>query len=75
MFLIISKLNSIREKKRSYRFTMLPMKKKINLLKSLGFFDEKPVEVGKTSISPRELTAQLLEKKLKKPVITMRVEK
>jgi len=40
---------------------------KIKLLKALGFFDEKPIEIGSLSISPRELTAQLLEKKLKMP--------
>jgi len=42
---------------------------KIKLLKTLGFFDEKPVEIGNISVSPRELTAKLLEKKLKKPEI------
>ena len=39
---------------------------KIKLLKTLGFFDEKAVKIGNLSISPRELTARLLEKKLKK---------
>jgi len=42
---------------------------KIKLLKSLGFFDEKPVEIGNLSVSPRELTARLLERKLKKPEV------
>jgi len=42
---------------------------KIKLLKSLGFFDEKPIEIGNLSVSPRELTAKLFEKKLKKPEV------
>jgi len=51
---------------------------KIELLKTLGFFDEKPIEIGNASISPRELTARLLERKLKMPevrdVVAMLVE-
>jgi len=51
---------------------------KIRLLKTLGFFDEKPVQIGGLSVSPRELTAQLLEKKLKMPavpdIVAMRVD-
>jgi len=42
---------------------------KIKLLKTLGFFEEKPVEVNGISVSPRELAARLLEKKLKRPEI------
>jgi saccharopine dehydrogenase-like NADP-dependent oxidoreductase len=42
---------------------------KIKLLKSLGFFDEKTVEVGSMQIAPRDLAAKLLEKKLKRPEI------
>ncbi len=42
---------------------------KIKLLKSLGFFEEKPVEIGNLSVSPRGLTAKLFEKKLKRPEI------
>lgn len=51
---------------------------KIKLLKTLGFFDEKPVEVENLKVSPRELTAILLERKLKRPeipdIVVMRVE-
>lgn len=42
---------------------------KIKLLKTLGFFDEKPVEVENHMIPPREITAKLLERKLKRPEI------
>lgn len=42
---------------------------KIKLLQALGFFDEKPVEVGGGSVSPKELTTRLFEKKLRKPEI------
>jgi len=42
---------------------------KIKLLKNLGFFDEKPVEVQGFSVSPRELTAELFERKLRKPEV------
>jgi len=51
---------------------------KIKLLKTLGFFDEKAVEVENLQIPPREITAKLLERKLKRPeipdVVVMRVE-
>ncbi len=51
---------------------------KIKLLKSLGFFDGKPVQVEGLSVSPRNVTAQLLERKLKMPsmpdVVAMRIE-
>jgi saccharopine dehydrogenase-like NADP-dependent oxidoreductase len=40
---------------------------KIQLLKDLGFFNEEPIEVENLKIPPREVTARLLEKKLKKP--------
>jgi len=40
---------------------------KIKLLKSLGFLDKKPIKIGNTSLSPWELTAHLVEKKLKRP--------
>jgi lysine 6-dehydrogenase len=43
---------------------------KIKLLKSLGFFDEKPVEVGNMQITPRDMAAKLLERKLKRPEIS-----
>lgn len=39
---------------------------KIGLLKDLGFFEEKELKIEKFSISPREVTAKLLESKLKR---------
>jgi len=42
---------------------------KIKLLKNLGFFDEKPIEIEDLKISPREITAKLLEKRLKRPEV------
>jgi len=51
---------------------------KIKLLKTLSFFDEEPVAVENTRVSPRRLTIKLLEKKLRRPeikdVIIMSVE-
>jgi len=51
---------------------------KIKLLKTLGFFEEKPVQIGKISVSPKELTAKLFEKKLKKKdvpdIVIMRIQ-
>jgi saccharopine dehydrogenase-like NADP-dependent oxidoreductase len=40
---------------------------KIKLLKALGFLDSETVEVSGTKIEPREVTARLFEKKLKRP--------
>jgi lysine 6-dehydrogenase len=40
---------------------------KMNLLRILGFFDEKPMEIEGGSVSPRDLTEKLLERKLKRP--------
>jgi lysine 6-dehydrogenase len=40
---------------------------KINLLESLGFFENKPVQIEGVEVSPRALTEKLLEMKLKKP--------
>jgi saccharopine dehydrogenase-like NADP-dependent oxidoreductase len=40
---------------------------KMNLLKTLGFFDEKAVEVEGVKVPPRDITEKLLERKLKKP--------
>lgn len=40
---------------------------KIKLLKTLGFFDEKPMLVENVNISPRQITARLLEQKLMRP--------
>ena len=42
---------------------------KIRLLRDMGFFDDKPIEVEKRHISPKSLTIKLLERKLKKPEI------
>jgi len=51
---------------------------KMKLLKTLGFFDEKPIKVENLQISPREITAKLLERKFKRPeirdMVAMRVE-
>jgi len=51
---------------------------KIKLLRALGFFDEKPVQVGEASIPPRQVAIKLLEKKLLKPdvpdLLTMLVQ-
>jgi len=51
---------------------------KIKLLKNLGFFNEKPIEVKNLKIHPRELTAILLERKLKKTevpdIVAMHIE-
>jgi saccharopine dehydrogenase-like NADP-dependent oxidoreductase len=51
---------------------------KIKLLKTLGFFEEKPVQIGKISVSPKELTAKLFEKRLKKKdvpdIVIMRIQ-
>lgn len=40
---------------------------KMNLLRTLGFFDEKTVEVEGVKVPPRDITEKLLERKLKKP--------
>lgn len=42
---------------------------KITLLKALGFFDSEKVEVAGTKVEPREVTAKLFERKLKRPDI------
>ncbi len=51
---------------------------KITLLKDLGFFDEKAIEVGEISVSPRNVTAELLQKKLKRKdvadIVVMKVD-
>ncbi len=51
---------------------------KIKLLKGLGFFDDKQVNVDGSLIAPRELTAQLLQSKLKRPdvrdIVAMLIE-
>ena len=51
---------------------------KIKLLKTLGFFNSEAIEVEGMAISPREVAAKLLEKKLKRPevpdIVVMRIE-
>jgi len=51
---------------------------KIKLLKDLGFFDKEKINVEDVGVSPRKLTAKLLEQKLRKPqvkdVVVLRVE-
>jgi lysine 6-dehydrogenase len=42
---------------------------KIKLLKALGFFDSEPVEISGTKVEPREVSAKLFEKKMKRPEI------
>nr|MDO8099134.1 saccharopine dehydrogenase family protein [Candidatus Njordarchaeota archaeon] len=42
---------------------------KIELLKALGFLDEEPVKIRDFNVVPRELTARLLEKELKRPEV------
>jgi saccharopine dehydrogenase-like NADP-dependent oxidoreductase len=50
----------------------------VKLLRALGLFDNGPINVGDSQISPRLMTARLLEKSLKKPdvgdILTMKVE-
>ncbi len=52
--------------------------KKIELLKTLGFFDEEPIDVNGVSLSPRRLSARLLGQKLLMPgvkdIVAMKVE-
>ncbi len=51
---------------------------KIGLIKSLGFFDERDIEVDGAKVSARNLTARLLGQKLRRPdvndVVAMKVE-
>ena len=42
---------------------------KIKLLRELGFFDEQPINIDDVNVSPRKVTAKLLEKKLRRPEI------
>jgi saccharopine dehydrogenase-like NADP-dependent oxidoreductase len=43
--------------------------KRIRLLKALGFFNEETIKVDDVIITPRKVTAQLFEKKLRRPKI------
>ena len=51
---------------------------KVGLLKALGFFDERQIDVEGVSLSPRKLTVKLLEQKLWKPevkdIVALKVE-
>ncbi len=51
---------------------------KIKLLKTLGFFDEHPIEIENVHLPPRKVTIKLLEKKLRRPeikdILAMKVE-
>jgi len=51
---------------------------KIKLLKTLGFFDAEPLDTENLNISPRQVTAALFERKLKRrdipDIVVMRVE-
>ena len=42
---------------------------KIKMLEALGFFDEDPIDVRNTRLPPREVTIELLKKKLQRPEI------
>lgn len=52
--------------------------KKIKLLKALGFFDEKQINVEDVSLSPRKLTVKLFDQKLRRPeirdIVAMQIE-
>jgi len=51
---------------------------KVGLLRALGFFDERQIDVEGVNLSPRKLTVKLLEQKLWKPevkdIVTLKVE-
>ncbi|UCH70278.1 MAG: saccharopine dehydrogenase family protein, partial [Candidatus Bathyarchaeota archaeon] len=51
---------------------------KIMLLKTLGFFDDHPIEVENARLPPRKITIKLLEEKLQRPkikdILAMKVE-
>jgi len=51
---------------------------KIELLKTLGFFEEEQIDVDGVSMSPRRLTVKLFERKLRRPevkdVVALKVE-
>ncbi len=51
---------------------------KIKLLKALGFFEEKPLQTRDGLVSPRDLTAKLFERELKKKdvpdIVVMRIQ-
>ncbi|MCW3986332.1 MAG: saccharopine dehydrogenase family protein [Candidatus Bathyarchaeota archaeon] len=51
---------------------------KIRLLKALGFFDERPIEIENVCLSPRKITVKLFEAKLRRPeikdILAMKVE-
>jgi saccharopine dehydrogenase-like NADP-dependent oxidoreductase len=51
---------------------------KIALLKSLGFFDERPIRIENLNIPPKEVTAILFERKMKRKdipdIVVMRID-
>lgn len=51
---------------------------RIRLLRRLGFLDDQPITVDGISLPPKKLTAELLERKLRKPqirdIVVMKVE-
>jgi saccharopine dehydrogenase-like NADP-dependent oxidoreductase len=51
---------------------------KVKLLKTLGLFDERQINVGDVSLSPRAIMVKLLEKKLSRPevkdIVALKVE-
>ncbi len=51
---------------------------KIKLLKTLGLFDEQPIEIENARLPPRKVTAKLFQKKLERPeikdILAMKVE-
>jgi lysine 6-dehydrogenase len=51
---------------------------KIKLLKALGFFEEKPLQTRGGLVSPRDVTAKLFERELKKKdvpdIVVMRIQ-
>jgi saccharopine dehydrogenase-like NADP-dependent oxidoreductase len=51
---------------------------KINLLKSLGFLDDKPLGIKNLNVSPREVTAVLFERKMRRKdvpdIVAMRID-
>jgi lysine 6-dehydrogenase len=48
--------------------------KKVGLLKTLGFFDDENINIEDVNLSPKKLTAKLLEQKLCKPKVKDIVE-
>jgi saccharopine dehydrogenase-like NADP-dependent oxidoreductase len=51
---------------------------KIKMLRTLGFFEEKQIDIDGVSVSPRKITVKLFEQKLRKPeikdIVALKVE-